>query len=212
MLVTMSTFAIVGMSAVTATSCNIPTSLITRTTRSPVFALVWKESERYWTWRYSCERTLRRTRLSICAKPIVCQYEATERRPVIATTATAATASAIMGSMPSKRGMNERRLRWPLPRIRSNTNFNGHGSRRRRPTSAKSANREAAIKPLYLRACGQKYLEMRQRPGSFSRSFTGFAILFPRGEYSVLQEFHHVKISANLYSVSFLSATDAVDV
>src|SRR5437867_567233 len=80
-----------------------------------------------------------------------------------------------MGSTPSRRGMNERRLRWPLPRMRSNTNFNGHGSMRRRPTSAKSANREVAIKAWYWRACGQKYLEMRQRPGRFSRSFTGFA-------------------------------------
>ena len=43
--------ATVGMSAVTATSCNMPTSLMTRTTRSPALALVWNESERYWTWR-----------------------------------------------------------------------------------------------------------------------------------------------------------------
>ena len=48
---TTSVLATVGISAVTATSCNIPTSLMTRTTRSPVFALVWNESERYCTWR-----------------------------------------------------------------------------------------------------------------------------------------------------------------
>ena len=42
-----SDLAIMGRTAVTTTSCNSPTSLITRTTRTPVRARVWKESERY---------------------------------------------------------------------------------------------------------------------------------------------------------------------
>ena len=44
---TISNLAMVGSSAVTATSCNIPTSPMIRVTRSPVLARVWNESERY---------------------------------------------------------------------------------------------------------------------------------------------------------------------
>ena len=43
--------ATIGRTAVTTTSCSMPTSLTTRTTRSPVFAFVWNDKERYWRCR-----------------------------------------------------------------------------------------------------------------------------------------------------------------
>jgi len=45
--ITTNALASIGRRAVTATSCNMPTSPINRTTRSPVLAWVWNESERY---------------------------------------------------------------------------------------------------------------------------------------------------------------------
>ena len=66
-----STFASSGMSAVTATSLSIPMSLITRTTRSPLRALVWNDSERRCRWRYRSARTDVSTRLPTSAKPTV---------------------------------------------------------------------------------------------------------------------------------------------
>ena len=98
MPVTIKIFASSGNRAVMATSCNIPRSLIMRTTRSPVLALVWNESERYWTCRYNWLRILVIARLPIWAKPIVCQYEARARSSVIITTARAAKASSVMES------------------------------------------------------------------------------------------------------------------
>src|SRR5947207_2900021 len=93
------------------------------------------------------------------------------------TTAAAATVSSVIGSTRSKRGRKARRSRESLPRRRSKTNFNGHGSRRRRPTSTKSAITEIAIRPLQFRTCGQKYFEIRHKPGRLSGRFAGFDML-----------------------------------
>ncbi len=63
--------ASIGRSAVTAASCRKPTSPVTRTSRSPLRARVWNESERRWSWPYSSFLTVVRTRLPTSAKPTV---------------------------------------------------------------------------------------------------------------------------------------------
>ena len=64
-------FASPGRNAVTATSCSMPTSPMTRMTRSPVRARVWNESESRWIWLYSSFRIAVSTRLPTSAKPMV---------------------------------------------------------------------------------------------------------------------------------------------
>ena len=66
-----SAFANSGSSAVTATSCSNPTSLVTRTIKSPLRAPVWNESERRCRWLYSSLLTVVSTRLPTRAKPTV---------------------------------------------------------------------------------------------------------------------------------------------
>src|SRR5437667_8504090 len=98
---------------------------------------------------------------------MVCQYEASARKPVMATTVIAANVSKVRGSNFCSREKKAGPRRELEPMMWSKTNFKGQGSSNRKPTSASRASNEVAIKSRYCRTWGQKYLRILQRPGRF---------------------------------------------
>src|SRR5262252_987850 len=56
---------------------------------------------------------------------------------------------------------------------RSKTTLSGHGSSRRKPTSAKSAVHDPTTSHRCLRVCGQKCSKMRQSPGKLCLNVVG---------------------------------------
>src|SRR2546427_9636447 len=98
---------------------------------------------------------------------MVCQYEASARKPVMATTAIAAKVSNVRGSNCCRREKKAGPRLELEPMMWSKTNFSGQGSSNRNPTSANRASNELAIRSRYCLTCGQKYFRILQRLGRF---------------------------------------------